>query len=149
MKYEFMSMALKEAEKAFDNNEVPVGAVIVKNNKIISCGYNQKEKNNSVLSHAELNCINVASNKLNNWRLDDCELYVSLDPCPMCASAIRQARIKKVYAALSNDDINYKIINDIFSSKSINPTVEFVSNLAPVESKKIITNFFKIQRNIK
>ena len=102
MKKEFLDLAIKYAYKAYRIKEVPVGAVIVKDNKIIGFGYNKKEKNNSVLEHAELNAIKMAQKKLNNWRLNDCDIYVSLDPCPMCASAIKQARIKNVYSAPIN-----------------------------------------------
>ena len=110
MKNEFLDLAFYYAEKAFQENEVPIGAVIVKNGEVISFGYNMKEKKCSVLDHAELIAIRKAEEKLQNWRLDDCDLYITLDPCPMCASAIKQARIKNVYSAVSNSDIQ----NDIF-----------------------------------
>ena len=107
----FFDLALKYAKKASSLGEIPVGAVIVKNNKIINYAYNKKEKNKSVLEHAELIAIRKASKKINNWRLNDCDIYVSLDPCPMCASAIKQARIKNVYSAFNNsDENNLKII---------------------------------------
>ena len=147
MKKEFLDLAIKYAHKAYRMNEVPVGAVIVKDNEIIGFGYNKKEKNNSVLEHAELNAIKMAQKKLNNWRLNDCDIYTSLDPCPMCASAIKQARIKNVYSALSNSDLNnLQIITEIFKKDKINPEVNFVSNLSPLESKKILNSFFKNQR---
>ena len=148
MEQKYMDIALKQAIKAFNNNEVPVGAVIVKDNKIISFAYNKKEKNSSVLEHAELLAIKKASKKLNNWRLNDCDIYVTLDPCPMCASAIKQSRIKNVYSALENsDNNNSKIIKEIFKKDSINPQVNFISNLDSEKSKEILNSFFKRQRN--
>ena len=134
MKKEFLDLAIKYAYKAYRIKEVPVGAVIVKDNEIIGFGYNKKEKNNSVLEHAELNAIKMAQKKLNNWRLNDCDIYISLDPCPMCASAIKQARIKNVYSALSNSDLNnLQIITEIFKKDKINPEVNFISNLNPLK----------------
>lgn len=93
----FMNEALKEAKKAYKKLEVPVGVVIVKNNEIIARGYNQKEMKNSPIKHAEIIAIEKACKKLNNWRLNDCEMYVTLEPCPMCTGAIINSRIKKVY----------------------------------------------------
>ena len=83
--------------KAKKHNEVPIAALIVKNNKIISKAYNKVEKNNNVLNHAEILAIIKASKKIKNWRLDNCELYVSLEPCEMCKTIIKKARIKKIY----------------------------------------------------
>ena len=100
MKYnkeKFMKEALKEAKKAYEKLEVPIGAVIVKDNKIIARGHNLKEEKQSTIKHAEIIAIEKASKKLNNWRLSDCEMYVTLEPCPMCAGAILNSRIKKVY----------------------------------------------------
>ena len=93
----FMKEALKEAKKAYDRLEVPVGVVIVKENKIIARAYNQKEMKNTPIKHAEIIAIEKACKKLNNWRLNDCEMYVTLEPCPMCTGAIINSRIKKVY----------------------------------------------------
>ena len=147
MDKKFLNKAIDCGKKALKQDEVPVGAVIVKNNIIIGYGYNKKEKNNSVLEHAELRAIRMASKRLNNWRLNDCDIYISLDPCPMCASAIKQARIKNVYSALSNlDDNNLKIITEIFKKDNINPSVNFESNLNPIETRKILNSFFKNQR---
>ena len=93
----FMKEALKEAKKAYNKLEVPVGVVIVKDNKIIARAYNQKEMKNSPIKHAEIIAIEKACKKFNNWRLNDCEMYVTLEPCPMCTGAIINSRIKKVY----------------------------------------------------
>lgn len=92
-----MDIAYKEALKAMSEDEVPVGAVIVKDGMVISKAHNLKEKNNDPLGHAEILCIRKASKKLGNWYLKDCELYVTLEPCVMCCGAIINSRIKKVY----------------------------------------------------
>ena len=148
MNRKFLDMAFELAEKAYNLNEVPIGAVIIKNDVVIGCGYNQKESNNSVLKHAELIAIEEASKNLNNWRLDNCDIYVTLDPCPMCASAIKQARIKNVYSALNNTDEKYlEIIEKVFIGDNTNPSVNFVSNLAVDKSKNLLNSFFKKQRN--
>lgn len=148
MNQKFLDMAFELAEKAYNLNEVPIGAVIVKNDEVIGCGYNQKESNNSVLKHAELIAIEEASKNINNWRLEDCDIYITLDPCPMCASAIKQARIKNVYSALNNTDDSYlEIINKIFVGDNTNPSVNFTSNLDVDKSKNLLNSFFKKQRN--
>lgn len=148
MNREFLDLAFKYAEKAHKCDEVPIGAVIVKNNEVIGYGYNQKEKKNSVLEHAEIIAIRMASKKLSNWRLDDCDIYITLDPCPMCASAIKQARIKNIYSALSNlDKENEKVVVDILKCDKTNPEVTLISNIEPDKSKRILNSFFNIKRD--
>ena len=145
----FMDEAFKEALKGYKKNEVPIGAVIVKNNKIIARAHNMKEHDNCCISHAEILAIKKASSTMNNWRLCGCDIYITLDPCPMCASAIKQARIDNVYSANSNSDINnYGIINSIFETDNINPKVNFISNLDKTKSQKMLNNFFNEQRNL-
>lgn len=149
MNIKYMNMALKQAQKACSIGEVPVGAVIVKDGCVISRAYNTKEKCNSSINHAEILAIIKASKKLKNWRLNDCEMYVTLEPCPMCASAIRQSRIKRVYAALKNsDDNNYDIISKIFNSESINPSVEFYNDVSPLKAKSLMQRFFSDRRTM-
>lgn len=97
MQEQFMKEALKEAQKAYNKLEIPVGAVIVKDGKIISKAHNIKEEKQDTTKHAEIIAIQKASKKLETWRLNDCEMYVTLEPCSMCAGAIIQSRIKKVY----------------------------------------------------
>ena len=97
MEEKFMKEALKEAKKAYEKEEVPVGAVIVKDGKIIARAHNLKETKKDTTRHAEIIAIQKASKKLNAWRLEDCEMYVTLEPCSMCAGALIQSRIKKVY----------------------------------------------------
>ena len=148
MNYKFLDLAFKYANKAYKNNEVPIGAVIVKDDNVIGYGYNQKEKKNSVLEHAEIMAIRMASKKLDNWRLDDCDIYITLDPCPMCASAIKQSRIKNIYSALSNlDKENEKVVVDILKCDKTNPEVTLISNIEPDKSKKLLNSFFNIKRD--
>lgn len=110
MKYEFMQKAVKLAEKS--GSDIPIAAVIVKDNKIISMAVNERERKQNTILHAEIGAIQKANKKLKNWRLNDCEMYVTLEPCPMCASAILQARISKVYFGA------YDLLNGAFGSKS-------------------------------
>lgn len=148
MNLDYMEEAFNCAKIAYDLNEVPIGAVIVKNNAIIGRGFNKKEKNNSVIEHAEIIAIKEAEKFLNNWRLDECDIYVTLDPCPMCASAIKQSRIKNVYSACSNSFINNeKILKLIFETDNTNPSVNYVSNLNIEKSQEMLNSFFKKQRN--
>ena len=147
MDQKYMNIAFDCAKEAFDLDEVPIGAVIVRNNEVISYAFNKKESDNCCTSHAELLAIIEASSKLNNWRLSDCDIYVTLDPCPMCASAIKQARINNVYSALNNSDSNnLKLIQEIFESDSVNPAVNFVSNLSPDKSRILLNKFFLKKR---
>ena len=117
MNERFMLEALKEAKKAYKKGEVPVGAVIIKNNKIIAKSYNKIEKKQDSTNHAEINVIKLASKKLKNWRLIDCDLYITLEPCDMCKGAIKNSRIKNVYFLVSKKQENiqkttYKIIKN-------------------------------------
>ncbi len=94
---EYVDKILELAKVAYDLDEIPVGAIVVKDNKIIGEGYNNREGNNDVLGHAELNAIKMACDYIGDWRLDECEMYVTLLPCMMCTGAIMESRIKKVY----------------------------------------------------
>lgn len=144
----YLDYAYFEALKAMNKGEVPVGAVIVKNNKIISKAYNLKNKKNCSIYHAELIALKKASKKLKNWRLDDCDIYITLEPCPMCASAIKQSRIKNIYCGLNNSDIkNHNIIMEILKKDSTNNSVNFYSNLDSERIKKLMSDFFKNKRN--
>src|SRR5699024_7672272 len=99
---QYMQAAIREAEKARELNEVPIGAVIVQDDEIIAAGYNVRETSQTSLSHAELIAIVEANKKIGSWRLEDCTLYVTLEPCPMCAGAIVQSRIKRVVYGASD-----------------------------------------------
>lgn len=148
MKKEYMDIAFEEAKIAFNEDEVPIGVVIVKNNEIISVAHNNKNSDNLVTSHAEIIAIEEAERKLNNWRLDGCDIYITLEPCPMCASAIKQSRIDNVYCALSNSDSNnYEIVNKIFKNSDIlNKCVNYHTNLSVEKSKKLLSLFFENKR---
>ena len=102
-KEKFMKEALKEAKKAYAIEEVPVGAVIVKDGKIIARAYNKKETKKTATSHAEILAIEKACKKLDSWRLTDCEMYVTLEPCSMCAGALINSRIKKLYIGTQDE----------------------------------------------
>ena len=147
MNLKFMELAFKEAEKAYKCGEVPVGAIIVKNGKVIAKAYNKKEKSYCAVNHAEIIAIKHASKKFKNWRLEDCDIYVTLEPCPMCASAIKQARIKNVYSGLQNKDLNNNIlIKQIFETDKVNPSVNFVNNLFVEKSETLLQKFFSCRR---
>lgn len=143
----YMKLAIKEAKKASVLCEVPVGAVIVKNNQIIARAYNLKEKKKDATAHAEILAIKKASKKLNNWRLLDCTMYVTLEPCAMCASAIAQARIKKLVFAL-DDPHNGAVINGpkLYKIKTINNPPEVKNGVLKSEAETLLKSFFKSRR---
>ena len=143
MQEKYMREALKEAIKAYNKEEVPVGAIIVKDGKIISRGYNSKEEKNSTIKHAEIIAIEKASKKLSNWRLEDCEMYVTLEPCPMCAGAIINARIKKVYIGTIDEKTGAcgSVLN--LFNYPFNHKVDVETGILNVECKEILQNFFK------
>src|SRR6476619_6248218 len=107
----FMNEALKEAQKAFDADEVPVGAVIVANNKIIARGHNLTERLNDVTAHAEMQAITSAANAIGGKYLTDCTIYVTIEPCPMCAGALHWSQISKVVYGASDPKRGYSVIN--------------------------------------
>lgn len=136
---DYMSVAERLALKALKKGDVPVGAVIVKNNKIIGKGYNKKEKKNKAVFHAEILAITTANKKIKNWRLDDCELYCTMEPCMMCCGAIIQSRIKKVYFLIKND--NYGCTELLKNSKIEVEKLDMNSDL-----KEKLVCFFKQKR---
>lgn len=146
MKEKYMKEALKEALKAKQKDEVPVGAVIVLNDKIIARGHNKRETNKNSLCHAEIIAINKACKKVKNFRLENCELYVTLEPCLMCAGAIVQARIKKVVFGAS--DNKYGMAGTVFNAFELksNHRVEVEKDVLKDECSEILTSFFKEMR---
>ena len=145
----FMEKATQEGYKAFLKDEIPIGAVIVKDNKIISYARNKREKSQIATHHAEILAIEKACKKLKSWRLDDCDLYVTLEPCPMCAGAIMNARIKKVYFAVQDLDNGGHSRFNIFEN-SMNHFCACVHDKEfEVENKKLIQDFFKNKRQKK
>ena len=145
-----MKEALKEAKKAYAKLEVPVGCVIVKDGKIIARGYNQKETKTDTTKHAEIVAIQKASKKLNSWRLIDCEMYVTLEPCSMCAGAIINSRIKKVYIGASDEKTGAvgSVLN-LFEDYTFNHKVESEKGVMQEECQKILKQFFKELRKNK
>jgi tRNA(adenine34) deaminase len=145
----FMREALKQAKKAYDEGEVPVGAVIVRNGIILARGRNKREKNKNSLHHAELLAIDKACKRLGGWRLFDCEMYVTLEPCPMCAGAIINSRIKKVFiGALDEKSGAVSSVISLFDLP-FNHKPEIEMGLLQEESKKMLSDFFKELRKCK
>ena len=148
-KEKYMKLAIKEAQKAKDKEEVPIGCVIVKAGKIIAKGHNLRESKQNSLLHAEIIAINKACNKLNNFRLEDCELFVTVEPCIMCAGAIIQSRIKKVYYGAN--DTKYGAVQSVAKIFEIpsNHKVEFECGILQQECSEIVKEFFKKLRENK
>ena len=142
----YMKYALKEAKKAFNCGEIPIGAVIVKNGKIISKAHNLKEKRNNPICHAEILAIEKACRKLNNWRLIDCTIYVTMYPCPMCASAINQARISKIVCGIVPQYVDRQNINNILNDKNYGLPVKIVENFLSDECLCLLRQFFNKKR---
>lgn len=148
----FMKQAIKEAKKAYEKDEVPVGAVIVKDGKIIARGHNLKETKLNTIKHAEIIAIEKASKKLNSWRLENCDLYVTLEPCTMCAGAIINSRIRKVYIGTEDEKTGAcgSVLN-LFEYK-FNHKVEVEKGILKQECKEILQKFFKelrLKRKVK
>ena len=146
----FMKEALKEAQKAYKKLEVPVGAIIVKNGKIVARAHNLKETKNNTTKHAEILAIEKASKKLGNWRLIDCEMYVTLEPCPMCAGAIVNSRIKKVNIGAMDEKTGacgskLNLLQDFnFDTK-----VEMENRILENECRELLQKFFVALRKLK
>ena len=150
MEEKFMKMALKEAKKAYDKLEIPVGAVIVKDGEIIAKAHNLKETKFDTTKHAEILAIQKASKKLESWRLLDCEMYVTLEPCSMCAGAIINSRIKKIYIGTLDEKTGAagSVLN-LFEDYTFNHKVEVETGVMQLECKKMLQDFFKMLRELK
>ena len=137
-----------ESEKASIEGEVPISAIIVKGQQILSVTHNLKEKLNDVTAHAEILAIQEASRKLKNWRLDGCDIYVSLEPCSMCASAIHQSRIDHIYYFVERncESFDNQLLKDIVVEKNSNKKTEIIYIDCGNELKKILQDFFKNRR---
>ena len=147
MEEKFMKEALKEAKKALDKEEVPVGAVIVKDGKIIPRAHNTKESKNDSTCHAEILAIQKACKKLGAWRLLDCEMYVTLEPCSMCAGALINSRIKKLY--IGADDAKTGACGSVLNllgDYKFNHTIEVKKYILKEDSEKLLKEFFKFLR---
>ena len=150
MNVEFMQEAIKEAKIAESFDEVPIGAVIVKNGQIIARSGNRKERDNCAVSHAEILAIKEACKVCDNWYLDECELYVTLEPCIMCAGAIINSRLKAVYfGAYDLKSGAFGSVYDVAADKKLNHTLPVVGGILKEECGSLLTEFFKNKRKNK
>lgn len=148
MEEKFMKEALKEARKALKNEEVPVGAVIVRNGEIIARAHNMKETKKNAVCHAEILAIQRACKKLDSWRLLDCEIYVTLEPCSMCAGALINARIKKLYIGTDDNKTGAcgSVLN-LLSDYKFNHEVQIQRGIMKEDCEKLLKEFFKHLRD--
>ncbi|MGN1327049.1 MAG: tRNA adenosine(34) deaminase TadA [Clostridia bacterium] len=146
----FMKEALKEAQKSYEKEEIPVGAVIVKDNKIIARGHNLKETKTDTTNHAEIIAIKKASQKLKSWRLTGCTMYVTLEPCTMCAGALIQARLDKVVIGAMDEKTGAcgSVLN-VLEDYTFNHKVEIEKGIMEEECREILQKFFKELRKKK
>ena len=147
MNEKYMKLALKEANKAYLKKETPIGAVIVYQDKVIARAHNLRETKQNTLAHAEALVIDKACKKLGSWRLEDCDLYVTLEPCVMCSGAIIQSRIKNVYYGAKNKRYGCHVSAVNLFDVEFNHKVNIVGGILEEECSSIITNFFKELRN--
>lgn len=140
----YMKAAMREAKKAYELREVPIGCVIVSDNKIIARGYNRRNTDKNTLSHAEITAIRKASKKLGDWRLEGCTLYVTLEPCQMCAGAIVQARVDRVVIGCMNPKAGCagSVLN-ILDMPEFNHQVSVTTGILEKECSDMLTDFFK------
>ncbi len=142
----YMQAAFELARRAADEGEVPVGAVVVHKGEIIACGYNKREKDKNALGHAEIEAIDNACRALSSWRLSDCELYVTLEPCPMCAGAIINARLGRViFSAYDEKSGCFGSASD-FNQMGFNHKVCIVGGYMENEGKRLLEEFFEGKR---
>ena len=140
----FMRHALREAYKAAQKGEVPVGAVVVKNGKIIGRGHNLTESKQSALTHAELSAMGKASKKLKSWRLNDCDLYVTLEPCTMCGGAVVLSRVRNLfYGAFDPKAGAVESTARVMENPKLNHRVKVTSGILKEDCSKVLTDFFK------
>lgn len=140
-----MKAALKCAQKAFDEGEVPIGAVVVLDGKVIARGHNRRTKRQIATAHAEIEAIEKACKKLKSWRIPECELYVTLEPCPMCMGAALNARIKSIYFG-APEDKGRSLTSEIANANLLNHKVEIVGGVMEEECAEILTRFFSSMR---
>ena len=140
-----MAQALKCAKKALAEGEVPIGAVVVLDGKVISRGHNRRTKRQVATAHAEIEAIEKACKKLGSWRIPECELYVTLEPCPMCMGAALNARIKKIYFG-APEDKGRSLTNEIANANLLNHTVEVEGGVMKDECAAILSEFFSSMR---
>lgn len=146
----FMNEALKEARKAYAKDETPIGAVIVRDNRIIARGHNEKELKKDATLHAEISAIRKASKKLDSWRLNDCDMYVTLEPCTMCAGALIQARVRRLYIGTADPKAGAvgSVVN-VLAVEEFNHKVEVTCGIMEDECSRILKEFFRELRSRK
>ena len=146
MELKYMKLALKEAQKSYNDNEVPIGAVIVQNGKVIAKAHNTRNKTQNAINHAEVLAISKACKKNKSWRLDNTEIYVTLEPCPMCAGAILNARISKLYFGAYDKTSKTNLLSQIMKDDRLNHKTEVSGGLLESESSKLLSSFFQSKR---
>ena len=147
MENRFMEIAYKEAQKAFKEDEVPVGCVIVKDGEVVAKAHNRKEHRNCAVFHAEIECINKACKVLDNWNLKGCDLYVTLEPCMMCTGAIVNSRIDRIFYGCKDPKGGALVSNIRFKRiKNLNHYPEIKGGLMKEECSQILKDFFKKKR---
>ena len=146
----YMNLAIKEAQKAILEDEVPIGAVIVCGDKVISRAHNKRDGKNLTYAHAEMLAIEKANKKLDSWRMPDCDIYVTLEPCIMCMGAIIQSRIRNIYYG-AKDPKGGAVISSInvLEAKNINHHPNVIGGIKEQECSEIISNYFKTKRKMK
>lgn len=149
-KHYFMNEAIKEALKAKELDEVPIGAIIVKDGEIIGRGYNLRETSHNATTHAEMIAIQEANKTLENWRLEDCEMFVTLEPCIMCSGAIQLSRLKKIYFGPTDPKGGAAgTLVNLLQDDRFNHQVEIESGVLEAECREMLTSFFKKLREKK
>lgn len=144
-KIKFMKEALKRAKKGLAQGEVPVGAVIVHEGKVVSSGYNRRTKTQTAISHAEMYAIDRACKKFGSWRLPECDLYVTLEPCPMCMGAALNARVRKIYFG-AYEQKGRSMTAELAASNLLNHTLEVEGGVLEEECSEVLSGFFRSMR---
>jgi tRNA(adenine34) deaminase len=143
-KEQYMKEALKEAKKALEKNEVPIGAVVVLNDEIIGRGHNCRENRNSVVGHAEIIAIEQACKNIGSWKLDNCSIFITVEPCPMCAGAIMQARIANVYYGASDEKAGaFGSVFDLTTIQGFSHYPNVRKQIMEKDCSKLMQTFFK------
>ena len=150
MNEKFMQVAINEALKALKKDEVPIGACVVKDGKVISKGHNLTEKKQIATLHAEIIAINKACRKLKSWRLDDCDIYVTAEPCALCAGAIANARIKRVFfGAYESKSGCAESLYPVLKTNGLNHSCEFLGGIEQEFCSNLLKGYFKSKRKTK
>ena len=144
-KIKFMKEALKRAKKGLAQGEVPVGAVIVHEGRVVSSGYNRRTKTQTAISHAEMYAIDRACKKFGSWRLPECDLYVTLEPCPMCMGAALNARVRKIYFG-AYEQKGRSMTRELAESNLLNHTLEVEGGVLGEECSALLSGFFRAMR---